>query len=161
MDGPNVNWSIYNTINCDLLDNHGVSFLHAGSCGLHTLHNAFRRGCEASGWDIEQVISSAWTLLHDCPARVEDYYLTTGATVLPLKFCRHRWLENEAAANRLIELVPAFQLFVKAAEEKKITTPQNASYRRLKQAVLDNPLLLCQVSFFAFVARHVEPFLKR
>ena len=161
MDGPNVNWSIYNTINCDLLDNHGVSLLHAGSCGLHTLHNAFRRGCEASGWDIEQVISSAWTLLHDCPARVEDYYLITGATVLPLKFCRHRWLENEAAANRLIELVPAFQLFVKAAEEKKITTPQNASYRTLKQAVLDNPLLLCQVSFFAFVARHVEPFLKR
>lgn len=161
MDGPNVNWSIYNSVNSDLLDNHEVSLLHAGSCGLHTLHNAFRTGSEATGWDIEHVISSAYILLHDCPARVEDYFATTGATVLPCKFCKHRWLENEVAANRLIELIPALQLYVKAAEEKKITTPQNASYRRIKQAVMDTPLLLCQLSFFAYVARQVEPFLKR
>ena len=161
MDGPNVNWSIYNSINCNLQDNHQVSLLHAGSCGLHTMHNAFRSGCEASGWEMEQFLSAAHTLFHDSPARLEDYFSTTGATMLPLKFCKHRWLENESAASRAQELLPALELFVNAALGKKITMPQNNSFKVVKQAVLHTPLLSCQLSFFAFIARHLEPFLTK
>ncbi|XP_076435198.1 uncharacterized protein LOC143275021 [Babylonia areolata] len=160
MDGPNVNWTVYNTINCDMKDNHGVSLLHVGSCGLHTLHNAFRTGCEATGWKIEDFLSASYKLFEDSPARLEDYYATTQASSLPLKFCRHRWLENVVPAMRAIELLPNLDLFVKAALTKKITLPRNNSFECVKTGV-NNPLLPSQLSFFASVARLIEPFLKK
>ena len=160
MDGPNVNWSVYNIINCNLKDNHGVSLLHTGSCSLHTVHNAFRAGCEATGWDIELFLVSAYKLFEDSPARLEDYFSVTGATSLPLKFCRHRWLENALPAMRAIELLPALELFVKAALQKKITLPQSATFQAVKSGVT-NPLMACQLSFFASVAKLIEPFLTK
>ena len=42
MDGPNVNWSLFESLNDHLRDEHGFTLLNVGSCGLHTLHNALR-----------------------------------------------------------------------------------------------------------------------
>ena len=160
MDGPNVNWVVYNRINQDLKEHHqDLSLLHAGSCGMHTVHNAFRKGCEASGWEIEGFLTSAHNLFRDSPARLEDYYAVTGASSVPSKFCRHRWLENCLPARRAIELLPALELFVKAATEKKITRPQNFSYNLVSRILKDSPLLSCQLSFFETVAKQIEPFL--
>ena len=40
MDGPSVNWKVYNDIQAEMDRKHaGLKMLNMGSCGLHVLHN--------------------------------------------------------------------------------------------------------------------------
>jgi hypothetical protein len=55
-----------------------VKLLDLGTCGLHTVHNAFRAGVEASGWDLGSLFSSLTWLFKDSPARREDFTNLTG-----------------------------------------------------------------------------------
>lgn len=68
-----------------------VKMLQTGSCGLHVLHNAFRAGCMASHFDLEEFLSRLYSLFEDCPARREDFIEVTGQNKFPLKFCAHRY----------------------------------------------------------------------
>lgn len=92
MDGPNVNWAFYDLLQQDISSETGMSasLLNLGSCGLHVMHNAFKSGVTASTWETSSVLSSAYYLFKDAPARREDFITTTGSFVFPLKFCGHR-----------------------------------------------------------------------
>ena len=75
MDGPNVNWSFHAKLSSLIEADHDMKLLNVGSCGLHTLHNSFKKGCGASGWEIDQFITSLFILLNDVSARQKDYDL--------------------------------------------------------------------------------------
>lgn len=92
MDGPNVNWAFYDLLQQDISSetNTSSSLLNLGSCGLHVMHNAFKSGATASGWETGSILSSAYNLFKDAPARREDFITTTSSSVFPLKFCGHR-----------------------------------------------------------------------
>ncbi|KAG1714223.1 hypothetical protein GQR58_001688 [Nymphon striatum] len=94
MDGPNVNWKFYGNLKKKLNDEYGTSLINIGSCGLHIVHNSFKRGMDATGWKVASFLSSLYYLFKDAPARKEDYVNVTSATLMPLKFVKHRWLEN-------------------------------------------------------------------
>ncbi|XP_076454410.1 uncharacterized protein LOC143289296 [Babylonia areolata] len=162
IDSPAVNLKLLEHINSDMVENHGVGLLRVGSCGLHVVHNAFRSGCEASKWDIESFLASAYTLFKDRPARREDFVTVTGSTILPAKFCTHRWLENKSVATRAIEMIGDLKKFVKAAVDKHVTLPRNKSFDIVKTGtgVLSTPLLACRLAFFCSVASILEPFLQ-
>jgi len=103
MDGPNVNWKCH-----DLLQEHifeagedASALISVGSCGLHVVHNAFKT---VSEWNVEEVLSSLFWLFVDSPARKEDFTEITGSMVFPLKFCKHRWLENVPVVVRAQEI---------------------------------------------------------
>lgn len=103
MDGPNVNWKFH-----DLLQEHifedASALISVGSCGLHVVHNAFKTGAQASEWNVEELLSSLYWLFVDSPARKEDFTEITGSVVFPLKFCKHRWLENKPVVVRAQEI---------------------------------------------------------
>ena len=44
MDGPNVNWKLHALMQDFLKDEHNVSLINIGSCGLHIIHGAFNTG---------------------------------------------------------------------------------------------------------------------
>jgi hypothetical protein len=44
MDGPNVNWALWEKVQRSLHDEAGRNLVNIGSCGLHILHNSFRAG---------------------------------------------------------------------------------------------------------------------
>ena len=44
MNGPNVNWKFYDTIQSRLQKEGNQSMLNTGSCGLHIVHGAFKHG---------------------------------------------------------------------------------------------------------------------
>jgi hypothetical protein len=90
MDGPNVNLKVEKLLRADIAKQTTKKMLDIGTCGLHTLHNAFRAGCAATGWDIELFLTSCYHLFHDSPARREDFLKVACATRFPLKFCCHR-----------------------------------------------------------------------
>eukprot|EP00117_Sycon_ciliatum_P040123 scpid49772/ scgid29541/ len=104
MDGPNVNWSVFDKLSKEVEVEAGHRLLNVGSCGLHVLHNAFKLGCSKAGWDIEHAMCCLHWLFHDDPARREDYVELSGSSTFPLKFCGHRWLENVPVAERLLDI---------------------------------------------------------
>ena len=159
MDGPNVNWKFMTILNDRIKEQHGVSLLNLGSCGLHVTHNSFQRGAEATGWRISSILLAMYRLFKDSPARREDYVNVTGSSRMPLKFVNHRWLENVPVCERAVEVWPNIVKYVQAVKAKKITNPKNASYDVLCEAVKDN-VIIPKFQFFKSVAELLVPFLK-
>ena len=87
MDGPNVNLKMLQKINEERTANEFHHLISIGSCGLHTVHGAFRTGAEATDWSIKKILRGAYIVLHDSPARREDYQEINGSDTFPLNFC--------------------------------------------------------------------------
>ena len=54
MDGPNVNLAFQEKLSKYLRDNLDKSFLNLGTCSLHPVHTAFRRGITSMSCDLGQ-----------------------------------------------------------------------------------------------------------
>lgn len=106
MDGPIVNWKLFDTLSRHLEMEIGSKLLNIGSCGLHIMHNAFQAGSNATTWDIEHTLNSLYWLFKDSPARRDDYTSITDSDIFPLKYCKHRWLENVPVLERAISIWP-------------------------------------------------------
>ncbi len=78
MDGPNVNFKFQDLIQTELERDVNTVYLNVGSCGLHILHGTFKKGADASNWNVDQFLSNAYWLLKDFPARREDYAKAVG-----------------------------------------------------------------------------------
>lgn len=158
MDGPNVNWRMYEDFTKEYKTDLKQDVLNLGSCGLHIVNGAFLTGAKAAAWDVESFLSSLYFLFNDAPARREDFQTVTGAADMPLKFCKTRWLENVPVAERALALWDNILKYVKAVEEKKIPNPKNKSFETVQKCskVLLFPARLC---FFISVAKVVNPYL--
>lgn len=159
MDGPNVNFKFLELLQSDLKEMYGgAQLVVVGSCGLHTLHNAFKTGF--SMWQMEKLLRSMHTLFNNVPARREDYVTVTKSSVFPLAFCGHRWLENLPVVQRALEVWPSLQLYVDAVKKKELPNPGTGSFETI-EATQKDPVILAKLHFFATIARTFEPFLKR
>lgn len=158
MDGPNVNWAFLGLLKKKLADDFDSSIINIGSCGLHVIHNSFKTGATASGWNIGQFLSGLYYLFKDSPARTEDFSKISSSGLKPLKFANHRWLENVPVCNRALAILPDVLNYVKAVDEKKLPKPTCKSYESVSAAKKDK-LILPKLHFFKFVASHLQPFL--
>ena len=69
MDGPNVNWKTFDLLQAEVETETGRSLLNIGSCGLHIMHNAFRRAFLGTKWAIDSALQSLHWLFKDAPAK--------------------------------------------------------------------------------------------
>ena len=85
MAGPNVNLKFLNDIDCtkDRVGNEQHELIFIGTCGLHVTHGAFKTGAESTDWKLKKVIKAAFQILHDSPARCEDYKSIPGCVFTP------------------------------------------------------------------------------
>ena len=90
MDGPNVNLKFYQEFCRKRKDEKYHSLIDIGSCSLHIIHGSLKTGAEKSNWGIKKLLKGAYTLLHDTPARREDYESITASSTYPLSFCGTR-----------------------------------------------------------------------
>ena len=160
MDGPNVDWALYDRLQDALAEGHDRQLLNIGSCGLHTVHNCFKQGVESTSWEISQILQALYILFKDTPARREDYTTITGSFDFPKKFCSIRWVENISVVNRAIEIRENVKEYVKAVEDKKCRDPRTKSFSTVKEWVAD-PLGKAKLTYFMYVATPVETFLKQ
>ena len=65
MNGPAVNWALFNKLQETMIKEHNTRLLDIGSCGLHTLHNGFLDGAESTGWDIGSTLGALYWLFND------------------------------------------------------------------------------------------------
>lgn len=159
MDGPNVNWKFHELMSTQLKNDFNNTILNIGSCGLHVLHNSFKAGGKASEWRIDSLLSSIYYLYKDSPARREDFLKICGGEniKMPLKFCNHRWLENEPNSKRTIEIWPNLVKYVQETEKQK-AKPTCNSYCVLKEFTRDR-LVVAKLEFFRLISSILQPYL--
>ncbi|GFO10721.1 peptidase m20 domain-containing protein 2 [Plakobranchus ocellatus] len=160
MDGPNVNWATFNKLQAQLKADYDNSLFNVGSCGIHQLHNALRKGMDATGWDLPHVLTSADFLFKDMPARREDFTSVTGSSVFPAKYCGHRWVENQMVMMKLKECLPNLKVYVKAVKDKKISDPCTKPFTVVK-TFTDDPLAEMKLAFAIALCKPVERFLTK
>ena len=54
MDGPNVNWSVFNMVEEERKVNNFPLLINIGSCALHIVHGAFENGAKQTQWNIKK-----------------------------------------------------------------------------------------------------------
>ena len=81
MNGPNVNMKFFEELSQHHKERSFHSLISIGSCGLHIAHGSLSRGETKSG---------VYYVLHNSPARREDYESVTGSNSYPLSFCSTR-----------------------------------------------------------------------
>ena len=159
MDGPNINWRVFEMVQTSVQTQTSKELLNVGSCGLHVLHNSFRDGAGATNWNIEHALSSFWWLFKDSPARRDDFLEVTRSSIFPLKFCSHRWVENVPVAERALEIFPQMLAYVKAAKAGTIKEPRNKSFENVELVVQDT--CVCgKVKFFSNHCKGDSPFVE-
>ncbi|KAJ8251913.1 hypothetical protein COCON_G00212250 [Conger conger] len=93
MDGPNVNWKFFELLQREHAEQYGgAQLVVVGSCGLHTLHNAFK--CGFSMWQLEKVLRAMHFLFHNVPARREDFTALTKSLSLLTRFVKRELLQD-------------------------------------------------------------------
>ena len=90
MDGPNVNLKFFDDFSRSFAENNLHSLVNIGVCSLHVVHGSLKSGEEITQWGLKKILSSAYRILHDSPARREDYNSVTGSSLYPFKFCSTR-----------------------------------------------------------------------
>ena len=58
-----------------------------GSCVLHMIHGAFHAGAEATEWITKTILTEAYYVLHDSPARRTQCLEVTESNKFPWNFC--------------------------------------------------------------------------
>lgn len=69
MDGPNVNKSVLKKIDANVKKMGRGGLVDIGSCSLHTLHNAFKAGCNIFGSDAISLMVKVYSWFHKSPVR--------------------------------------------------------------------------------------------
>ena len=162
MDGPSVNWKLYKMFEENMFLETGAHLINIGSCGLHIIHGAYKKGLESTGWDLSNILSSFYRNFKDSPARREDLQKVLDVPempLMPMKFCKTRWVENVAVLERALCVLPNMTTYVKAVDAKKIPKPGTKTYETVRNACKD-PLLEAKLQFALSVANEVTPFLR-
>ena len=89
MDGPNMNLKFLNLLQQEQANVGGRQLLTVGSCGLHTLHSAFKSGM-CGKWE---VMKALLMLFHNLPAQT-NFCEVRKFDPFPLPFHAHCWVEN-------------------------------------------------------------------
>ena len=84
-----------------------------GSCNLYNVHGAFKCGFQNTDWEMKNLLKGSYQLLHDSPARRDDFTSITKSSVFPLSFCGTRWVEDKIVADSLSEIWPNIVKIVK------------------------------------------------
>ena len=162
MDGPKVNLKFHR----DILEKRSEDLFHSlidiGTCSLHSVHGAVQTGVEKkTSWGIKKVLKGGFQILHNTPARRDDFVAVTGSTKYPLYFCATRWVENKLVADRMLEVWPNIKKIVQFWEGlPKSKQPSCKSYSNVQDGVHD-VLIEAKMTCFSFICSIVEPYLKK
>ena len=149
MDGPNVNWKLYDGIVEERNQNDNYpALIDIESCSLHVVHGTLRSGVHKTKWGIDGVLKAMHNLSDDFPAKREYYQNITGSKVFPLPFCGHRWNEDKNVADRALDVWPNIAKYVNEILKKpKSKIPKLSSFATLRTAVQDDLIIAKLQSF--------------
>ena len=86
MDGPTVNCKVLQLLDERLEAKDLPKTLNIGSCSQHTVHGGLKTGIKSVDWNIEKILKAMFWILHDSPARKDDYMREGNTSVFPLRY---------------------------------------------------------------------------
>lgn len=69
MDGPNVNKTVFNLINQEIIASGRQGLINIGSCNLHTIHNTFLEATKIYGTEAIKLMVDVYSWFHTSSAR--------------------------------------------------------------------------------------------
>lgn len=167
MDGPNVNLKFEQQLAKFFREQYGSEFLTIGTCTLHKVHNAFRKGLNACEFDLETFIFDISFFFKRSACRREDYKTMELVTELEsrfvLKHISSRWLSIRKACLRLLEqwtnLEEYFLKFL-PTQEGMGNDLHSLRYKRITE-VLRDPMQKASFCFVVYASYEFESFLRR
>gem|GEM_PF-6826146 len=162
MDGPNVNIKFFKDLQTVLSQSHDEDdpiVLFMGTCGLHVVNNAFKTSFYAVKWNVTTFLRALYNLFKNSPARRSDLLYYSGSSLMPLKFCPVRWLNNSKVAERALQMLPHLKKYKEGLErdKKKILS---YSYKIVEES-LNEKFMPVKLAFFCYVSNLIEPFLEK
>ena len=110
MDGPQVNLSFKKKLNSHLVTLNIENLVDIGTCSLHVVHNALRKGIHGLNTDIESFVVAIFQWFHMSAARREDYHKIQETLLLNdvndhlfLRHVENRWLTFGPVCSRILE----------------------------------------------------------
>ena len=80
-----------------------------GTCGLHVIYVSLKTGAQkGTDWNIQELLKVMGQFLHEAPVRRALYENISKSLDYPVKFCGHRWVENEDCAARAESLLDGY-----------------------------------------------------
>ena len=140
-------------------------FIDLGSCVLHNVHNAFGKGLEEYGKDIEQLCVDIHSLFKYSAARREDYHTLQSAMGVEIhNFQKHTdvtWLSLGPSVRRILEQWDCICSFVKDLGKDPKTAPKSVAYKRVSAMLNDEEgkKTKAQLQFMGNVSPVFEDFL--
>ena len=140
MDGPKLSTSFLTCFNEERMDGKLSHLVSLGSCGLHAIHNPYKHGENATGWNLKKLLSSMFKIFHESPSRHADYEMLPEAqnSDYLLPFCGHRSVENWNIAKRarnvwpkIVTLVEYWKGLAKSKQPGQGKPGNNTSYGHL------------------------------
>ena len=165
MDGPNVNLCFQEKLMKALKESLDKTFLNLGTCSLHPVHTAFRKGIKSMSYDVDQLFTDLHFFFKLSSARREDYNSLHTLTDVLGKFAKKhaetRWLSMKFVAVRVVEQwVNLTEYFLKFLPKQKgfRQVEKTERYQRIRDS-LQEDVTLAYVAFTAFVSSDFETFL--
>ena len=166
MDGPNVNLSFERKLIDSLESEVRTSILKLGSCSLHPVHTAYRKGIAKISFDVDPFFHDLHFFFKYSSGRREDYVSMAEITGITAEFAKKhtetRWLSMKYTCVRLLEqwdkVCEYFLTFLPKEKNFKSGILPTQRYKHIKDALLGK-LTHAYVSFCAFAAEDFENFL--
>ena len=71
LDGPSVNWKLYDNITMDKEQSELLGVIYVGSCCLHVPHGAFKTGFEVAGQEITKLLNGILALSSQITSKLQ------------------------------------------------------------------------------------------
>ena len=165
MDGPNVNKKFSKILAKEFDESNQSQFLDLGTCSLHPVHTAFRKGISKLQFDFDEFFNDIHFFFKLSSARREDYASLQTVTNLTAEYAKKhsstRWLSMKYVCIRILEQLPNLKEYFltflpKTKEFNKLKTSER--YVRICNALKDD-LTEVYLSFCAFCTEDFESFL--
>ena len=115
-DGPNVNKTIWKTVDATKKAAGYPGLVDIGSCYIHVVHNSFAKAKETFSNDVEELAIDLFTYFKQSSARREDYNdVQIDIGVEEHMFQRHvssRWLTLAPVVGRILEQWDVIQQYI-------------------------------------------------
>ena len=91
VDGLTVNWNVFDLLDDELVSDNFSKILNIASFPKHTIHGSLKNGFQKSTWNMDKLLKSIFSILHDSPVK-SDVYLQEGDTgKFPLRLVSLRY----------------------------------------------------------------------
>ncbi|XP_066933369.1 uncharacterized protein [Clytia hemisphaerica] len=163
MDGPNVNLAFEKILQKKIKTNSSAEILQLGTCSLHPVHSAFRKGLSELDFPFDSFFHDLSFYFHLSSARREDYKSMEEITEVTAEYVKKhgptRWLSMKPVGARVLEQIKNLKKYFFTYLPKSDGFRKCERYERIVK-ILKRDDLEAYLGFMLYFSQDFESFLR-